>query len=132
MVALTFSALLTTYCALLLLEIRKKVNATSYTMIGEKTLGNTGKQLVNIALVGSQLSFVCAYIFFIKNNFASFFNHYTGVDEKSAQLWFAMMCFVIFSLLCWVRKIEVFSATHIFANFMIVLTVIVIVYYGCQ
>jgi amino acid permease len=41
--AMTFSALLTIYCAMLLLEIRAKVNATSYTMIGEKTLGQTGK-----------------------------------------------------------------------------------------
>jgi len=40
--ALTFSAVLTTYCALLLLEIRAKLNATSYVAIGEQTLGWVG------------------------------------------------------------------------------------------
>ena len=53
LIALTCIAMLTIYCAILLLEIKAKVNATSYTAIGEKTLGNVGKQLVNVALVGS-------------------------------------------------------------------------------
>lgn len=69
---MTAAAALTAYCAILLLEIRAKLNASSYTAIGEITLGKTGKLFVNISLLGSQVGFVCAYIFFIKNNFADF------------------------------------------------------------
>ena len=41
------------------------------------------------------------------------------------------MCFFIFALLCLVRKIEIFAVTHLFANVMIVLTIIAVVYQGC-
>lgn len=41
------------------------------------------------------------------------------------------MCFVIFSLLCLVRRIEIFAATHLFANVMIVLTIISVLVQGC-
>uniref|UniRef100_A0A7S3G106 Amino acid transporter transmembrane domain-containing protein n=1 Tax=Strombidium rassoulzadegani TaxID=1082188 RepID=A0A7S3G106_9SPIT len=42
------------------------------------------------------------------------------------------MCFVIFTLLCFVRKIEIFAVTHLFADIMIVLTLIVVVIYGAR
>jgi len=50
---LTIAAVLTTYCAILLLEIREKLKASSYTAIGEITLGKWGKVFVNISLLGS-------------------------------------------------------------------------------
>ena len=41
-----------------------------------------------------------------------------------------MFCFVLFSLLCLVRKIEVFAATHLFANIMIVITITAVIVQG--
>ena len=43
---------------------------------------------------------------------------------------FAIFCLVIFTLLAFVRKIQIFAATHIFADIMIVLTLIYIIVYG--
>ena len=43
---------------------------------------------------------------------------------------FAAMCFVIFTLLCYIRKIEIFAVTHLFADIMIVITILVVVVYG--
>ena len=42
------------------------------------------------------------------------------------------MFFGIFTLLCWVRKIEVYAQFHAFADFIIVLTLIVIVLYATE
>jgi proton-coupled amino acid transporter len=72
--ALTFSACVTIYCALLLLEIKQKTGLTKYSEIGEKFYGTKGRTMVNISLFGSQVGFTCAYIFFIKNNFADILN----------------------------------------------------------
>ena len=44
--------------------------------------------------------------------------------------WIAFMSFIGFTLLCFVRKIEVFASTHLFADIMIVLTLIIVVIYG--
>ena len=41
-----------------------------------------------------------------------------------------MFCFVLFSLLCLVRKIEVFASTHLFANIMIVITLVAVIVQG--
>lgn len=66
---LAFSCCLTMYCAMLLLDVRKKLNLTSYTEIGYKTYGNAGRCAVDFALWASQSGFCCAYVYFIKENF---------------------------------------------------------------
>ena len=38
--------------------------------------------------------------------------------------------FIIFTFMCWVRKIEVFAATHIFGDVMILATVVIIIIYA--
>jgi len=81
---LTFAAALATYCCILLLEVREKLNASSYTAIGEMTLGKWGKALVNISLCSSQIGFVCVHVYFIKDNFANLVYHNFGWDEEKA------------------------------------------------
>lgn len=49
-IAILLSGFVTIYCAMLLIQIRTTVGASSYTAIGEKLFGKTGKIMVNIAL----------------------------------------------------------------------------------
>lgn len=44
--------------------------------------------------------------------------------------WFMAICMAIYVPLVMVRKIEVFAATHIFGDLMIIITVITICVYG--
>lgn len=44
--------------------------------------------------------------------------------------YFALFCLFLFSGLCFVRKIEIFAVTHIFADLMILLAIVIIVIYG--
>lgn len=67
--SLLFSCFLTIFCAYLLIEVRKKVDLPSYTAIGERLYGTTGKILVNITLILSQAGFCCTYVWFIISNF---------------------------------------------------------------
>ena len=67
--SLSFSCLLTIFCAYLLLEVRKKVDLPSYTAIGERLYGTKGKIAVNITLILSQAGFCCTYVWFIVSNF---------------------------------------------------------------
>ena len=51
-------------------------------------------------------------------------------DKDIDRNYFAMFCLILFSFLCFVRKIEVFAATHLFADAMIMLAIIIIVSFG--
>lgn len=124
-ISLTLSACLTSVCAKLLMEVRDKMNTNSYTEIGIKLFGAKGKHIVSIALGFSQTGFVCAYIYFIAFNFHDMAMSAFGLDINR---WvFAWGCFVLFSLLSFVRKIQIFASTHVFADVMIVLMLIYIV-----
>ena len=46
------------------------------------------------------------------------------------RIYLAMFTFWLFSLLCFVRKIQVFSSFHIFSDIMILMTVIVVMGFG--
>ena len=61
-------------------------------------------------------------------NYNSMGTEIFGVDID--RNYFAMFCFLLFSFLCFVRKIEIFAATHIFADAMIMLAIIIIVSFG--
>lgn len=127
-VTLTFSACLTTFCALLLIKVRQKINLPSYTDLGEKLYGQKGKIAVNVALFMSQTGFCCAYIYFIVSNFHVILQQSFGFSHD--QWVTAAICFVVFTLLCWVRKIEIFAQTHIFADVMILITLLYVVVMG--
>ena len=52
--------------------------------------------------------------------------------DLNLDLWpFGLFCFLVYTPLCWVRKIEKFNLSHIIAIFMILLTIIVIVVFAC-
>ena len=122
------SCIITMICAKLILEVRAELQANSYTDIGIKLFGQRGKVMVSIALALSQIGFTCAYVYFIVFNFHQIFQDSMNVEVNS---WvFAIFCLVIFTLLAFVRKIQIFAATHIFADIMIVLTLIYIIVYG--
>ena len=127
-IAILLSGFITIYCAMLLIQIRTKVGASSYTAIGEKLFGKPGKIMVNIALCLSQIGFVCAYLYFIMVNFSDIFYHAFGLDIS--RFYLAIIQFVVFTLLCYVRKIEIFAVTHVFADLMIVVALVTIIVYG--
>lgn len=121
-------AFVTVYCAKLILEVREHTKSNSFTEIGLKLYGKTGRAFVDLCLILSQSGFCCAYIYFIKENFCNIMRNSYDVDINPNIL--AWVCFIFFSLLCFVRKIEIFASTHIFADMMIFLTVVVVIGYG--
>lgn len=126
---LTLSAALTIYCAFLLLEVRKKIDSSSYTDIGQRLYGPWGARAVNLTVACSQTLFCCGYINFIIVNLHSIFHQQFGWD-KNDMTWTGVGCFFIFAGLCFVRKIEIFASTHVFANVMICVTMLYVIVEG--
>lgn len=122
------SAIFTLYCAILLLEIREKTGLSSYSQIGFSSYGTVGKVLTEITLWVTQFGFCCAYTYFIKENVHQILEQAFDVYIKPDVL--AIGCWLMFTLLCYVRKIEKFAVTHIFADVMILVTIIIVIVYG--
>lgn len=129
---LIFSGIYTMYCAKLVLECRQKMNASSYPELGYKAYGKCGKFAVDLALWFSQTGFCFAYVFFVKENFHKVLLQISDNKIDVSTNTFAIGSFFLFTLLCFVRKIEIFASTHTFADLMIVLTMLTVVIYGCK
>lgn len=67
-------------------------------------------------------------MFYIKENVHDFLLEVVGWDISTNVI--AFFAWILFSLLCFVRKIEKFAFFHIFADFIIVITLLVCVTYG--
>lgn len=137
-IALICSLFLTIHCAKLLLDTRKELGGNlSFSQIGEKTWGRTGKILVDVALIGSQLSFCVAYPYFIVRNIQEIIfeaetkNTTNPTPTENVNKWlFGFFCFLIYLPLVMVRKIEKLAWSHLFGDAMIIITVVVIFIYG--
>ena len=91
--------------------------------------------MVDISLVGSQVGFVCAYIYFIANALQSIILEATADADGSNgtyvnKWWFGLLCFCIYVPLCFIRKIQKLAPTHLFADAMIVLTIVTCISYA--
>ena len=94
------------------------------------TYGRVGRISVDIALAASQMGFCCAYVYFIKELYHDMIYSLSYGETDINPNWFALIEFVVFSLLCWIRKIEKLNFTHIFADVMIVITIITVFAYA--
>lgn len=128
--ALILSCGLTIYCAQLLLEVKTHVNSTSYTDIGEQLFGFWGKWSVNICVACSQALFCCGYVYFIISNVHFIIQQITNTKTEGDEVYTAGICFVVFVLLCWVRKIELFAATSSLGNIIIMLVLLFVIIEG--
>lgn len=86
--------------------------------------------MVDISLAGSQTGFVCAYVYFIGTNGKAIIYEATNGEVDINKWWFGLLCFVIYTPMVFVRKIETFAATHLFGDVMIIITVVAIVIYA--
>lgn len=134
-VAMLFAMIFTLYCTKLLLITRKKLGGSlSFSEIGQETLGNTGRILVDITLVGSQVSFVTAYVYFISKNLQQMIHEAMVISNPEAgyinKWYFGLACFCIYVPLVMVRKIDKLAVTHLFGDIMIFTTLGVLIGYG--
>ena len=120
---MAFSGILTFYCAHLLIESKRKLDAKNFMDLAEKSLGKAGKLAVDLTLTLSQMGFVCAFIYFIVQNLSKILS----INKD----WLDIICFVVFSILCFIRRIELFASTMIFADVMIFVTLLIILINGC-
>lgn len=109
---------------ILLIHVSNKYEGYSFSDLGKEALGMPGKYICDFTLAVSQAGFVTAYTVFILQNFTKMIENYTGVVLSYWQL--SLICFLIYTPLTWVRRIQKFSKFHVFADIAILTMVIVI------
>lgn len=93
-------------------------------------MGNVGRRLVEVSLVFAQFGLVCAYIAFIVPSMDGIIKTCTTPPYELNPAVFGFVLLVIYTPLCWIRKIEILAPTHIFADIMIVVTLVTLCIYA--
>lgn len=134
------SLIVTLYCAKLLLAVNETLGGGSFPEMGFKAYGKPGRVFVEIVLVASQFGFCTAYVYFLASQIGGIGGVIQCITSDNPDTceggtvinkWIWMpICMAIYVPLVMVRKIEVFAATHVFGDVMIIITFIVIVAYA--
>ncbi|CAI5717327.1 unnamed protein product [Hyaloperonospora brassicae] len=138
--ALSVSAILSTFCMLRLTDCSNFVQRerghinVSYGLVGEKAFGKMGRVAVNISLVLSQLGFCCSYLIFVEKNIGEVILAAFGIQRTTASssLTLIVLQILLYTPLSWVRRIEYFALTNLFADLLILFGIAYIISYTVQ
>jgi len=95
-----------------------------YGEIASLAAGHTGKIMVDVATVTSQMGFCCVYFAFIGQNMATIWD--LGFSASEAQHIWMLFCVAIFIPLVWVRKLSYFSGSNFVAMLVIFASIILL------
>ncbi|KAL4167355.1 hypothetical protein KRP22_012841 [Phytophthora ramorum] len=129
----TFCMLRLTECSNVLLRERGRTNV-SYGLVGEKAFGKVGRVAVNISLVLSQIGFCCSYLIFVEKNIGEVILAAFNIQSTTASssLTLIMLQILLYTPLSWVRRIEYFALTNLFADLLILFGIVYIISYTVQ
>ncbi|KAF4322522.1 hypothetical protein BBO99_00002951 [Phytophthora kernoviae] len=119
------SAALSTFCMLRLVECSNVVmrshshHSISYGVVGEKAFGSIGRLAVNVSLVLSQLGFCCSYLIFVQQNIGQVLHYVFNVRSSVAAWTLIFLQVPLYTPLVWVRHLEYFAITNLFADVLI-------------
>lgn len=137
--ALCTSAALSAYCMLRLCDcsnllLQNGRSNVSYGLVGEKAYGKFGRVAVNISLVLSQTGFCCSYLIFVEKNIGEVILAAFGIQRTTASssLTLIMLQILLYTPLSWVRRIEYFALTNLFADVLILFGIVYILTYTVQ
>lgn len=124
-VGLCASAALSTFCMLRLVECSNVLlrsrghHSVSYGIVGEQAFGSVGRLAVNVSLVLSQLGFCCSYLIFVQKNIGEVLLHVFDVRSSVAAWTLILLQVPLYTPLVWVRHLEYFAITNLFADVLI-------------
>ncbi|KAG3132401.1 hypothetical protein PI126_g19658 [Phytophthora idaei] len=136
-VGLCVSAALSTFCMLRLVECSsvllrsRNYHNVSYGIVGEQAFGTMGRRAVNLSLVLSQIGFCCSYLIFVEKNIGEVLLHSFNLQSSSTTSSWTLILLQIplYTPLVWVRRLEYFAFTSLFADVLIVFGLVYILTY---
>mmetsp|Transcript_5817 Transcript_5817/g.10163 ORF Transcript_5817/g.10163 Transcript_5817/m.10163 type:complete len:667 (+) Transcript_5817:72-2072(+) len=114
----------------------KPVIINTFSQLGGKTIGRTGRRVVELSILFSQVGFCCVYISFIGNSLNDLYGHATKhadvvLDEtnttKPFPLWgYMALTIPIITPLTFIRHLKYFSIPNLIANFLVMTSLLYI------
>ena len=149
-IALFLSGFFTTICALRLIKIGKHLNCFSYSEIVKKAFGQRGRRTLDFMIFMTQYAFTISSIAYQSKSLMGLIRHYYGLPELMDtivkvendeleiisgsyldNIWtYGVFIITILTLLAWVRNIATFRFTFLFANILLVTSVIIVCCYS--
>ncbi|GMF31862.1 unnamed protein product [Phytophthora lilii] len=99
--------------------------------VREQAYGNIGRRAVNISLVLSQIGFCCSYLIFVEKNIGEVLLHAFNLQSSiTTSSWTLILLQIpLYTPLAWVRRLEYFALTSLFADVLIVFGLVYILTY---
>ncbi|RLN86833.1 hypothetical protein BBJ28_00008192 [Nothophytophthora sp. Chile5] len=126
----TFCMLRLTACSNVVLRERGRTNV-SYGLLGERSFGKLGRVAVNVSLVLSQIGFCCSYLIFVEKNIGEVILAAFNIQRSGASSSITLIALqiLLYTPLSWVRRIEYFALTNLFADLLILFGLVYILSY---
>ncbi|KAF0695827.1 Aste57867_13347 [Aphanomyces stellatus] len=115
----------------LLLYCKKAVSpdtGVSFGEVAKRILGNRGKTVVNVFLVGTQLSFCCVYFTVVATNLRAVLPDKLAREFQERQI--ILLVFPIILALSWIRSLHSITPFSAFANCAVLLGISIVFYYS--
>lgn len=77
-IALILSAMLSTYCSLRLVEAGLKTRIMNFSAIGQRAFGKVGRNIIDVVIMLTQVSFIISSIAFVVQGINSVFDYLLG------------------------------------------------------
>ena len=117
---------LTTVCVLKLVGSGLKLGIYSYSLLVEKAFGKTSRIILDVMIAATQFSFSISHFTFEVESLKSTVDSIFEVNSSRASFAIAICCIII--PISWVRDIGKFSFAFMVGNFIILLTICIVVY----
>ena len=116
------------WCYYILIQSKVYTRVSSFGDIGLKTYGPWMKFAILFALVLTQVGFSAAYVIFVAKNLQAFIKNVFNFENVSLIL---LMLFqlVVFIPLSFIRNISKLSLPSLFANFFILIGLVIVLFY---
>ncbi|ETW02271.1 hypothetical protein H310_05821 [Aphanomyces invadans] len=118
----------------LLLYCKRRVSPDGHGMsfgdVAKQILGSGGKTVVNVFLVGTQLSFCCVYFTVVATNLHAILPARVAVDFDERQI--ILLVFPVILALSWVRSLHHITPFSALANCAVLLGIGIVFFYSAQ
>ncbi|CDW89459.1 UNKNOWN [Stylonychia lemnae] len=130
-ICMILSFILTFVCMQKLMQARARHNV-SFSELGFRAMGKPGRFAVDLFLTLQQFGFVCGQLYFILSTTETVIKDATPNHYDFSRIYIGIIAFFVMTPLSYVRQVQKFAIFYIFADVLILVTVVTIIAYSSQ
>ncbi len=125
---MAMSGMLSCIACRMLIDVGLDISIFSYPLIVEKVLGKKSRFVLELAIAITQFGFVISFCVYLLESWKTSVD--TIFDTETSIISYAVIVFIIFTAMTWVRDLAKFSFAFIFGVILVLVTVTYVIFYA--